>query len=114
MSWEQFGALWILAQSAEVIGKMDWVAPFVQLVTAGGFGSLVWYFIVKHIPAIEARHAAERLADEVRWTAERGEWLGYIEKRDKQFEQQAKDFTDAMIKMESFLLRSQRDSHEQS
>jgi len=39
---------------------MEWVAPIIQLVTAGGFGALVWYLVVKHIPAIEDRHMRER------------------------------------------------------
>ena len=39
-----------------------WVNSIVQLATAGGFGSLVWYFLVKYIPGIEDRHRLERLA----------------------------------------------------
>lgn len=92
----------------------DWVSPVVQLATAGGFGALVWYLIVKHIPSIEQRHIDERRTDEVRWQAERKEWLEYINKRDESFEKQSKEFTNAMIKIESFLLRSQRESHHDS
>lgn len=56
--------------------ELSWAQPIVQLVTAGGFGALVWYMIVKHIPAIEERHRSER-----------EEWLVYIKKRDNQFDE---------------------------
>lgn len=38
----------------------QWVDAIVQLVTAGGFGALVWYLICRHIPDIETRHRDER------------------------------------------------------
>ena len=41
------------------------------IVTNGGFGALVWYLIVKHLPAVEKRHEAER-----------DRWMAWIEKRD--------------------------------
>ena len=55
----------------------NWFTPdsVIQLVTAGGFGALVWYLVVKHIPGIESRHKTERL-----------EFLRYIEKRDEDYE----------------------------
>lgn len=53
----------------------DWIEPLVQLATAGGFGALVWYLVVKHIPSIENRHQSERT-----------EWLDYIKKRDEDFD----------------------------
>ena len=40
----------------------QWVNTIVQLTTAGGFGALVWYLVVRHIPAIELRHKDERIA----------------------------------------------------
>jgi len=54
---------------------VDWASPISQLATAGGFSALVWYLVVKHIPAIEARHQKER-----------AEWLEYIRHRDDSFE----------------------------
>lgn len=40
--------------------EMEWVEPIISLVTTGGFGGLLWYIVVKHIPAMEERHKAER------------------------------------------------------
>lgn len=54
--------------------SVDWVAAVIQVATAGGFGALVWYLIVKHIPAIQAAHKEER-----------DEWRAYIDKRDDAF-----------------------------
>jgi hypothetical protein len=54
----------------------SWIEPLVQLATAGGFGALVWYLVVKHIPSIEERHQSER-----------GEWLQYIQRRDDDFDE---------------------------
>lgn len=42
----------------------SWVDPLVRLVTAGGFGALVWYLIVKYIPAIEDRYQKMRKTDQ--------------------------------------------------
>ena len=56
-----------------------WIESLVQLATAGGFGALVWYLVVKHIPAIEERHQGER-----------SEWLHYIQKRDDDFDEMYK------------------------
>ncbi|MCW4040565.1 MAG: hypothetical protein NWE83_07415 [Candidatus Bathyarchaeota archaeon] len=55
---------------------LTWVELIVQLATAGGFGALVWYLVVKHIPHIEERHQNER-----------SEWLDYIKRRDDDFDQ---------------------------
>lgn len=63
----------------------EWIQPVIQLVTAGGFGALVWYLVVKHIPQIEARHKSER-----------DEWLNYISHRDDKFEKITAEFTDAV------------------
>jgi len=54
----------------------SWIESLVQLATAGGFGALVWYLVVKHIPAIEERHQGER-----------SEWLHYIKNRDDDFDE---------------------------
>jgi hypothetical protein len=43
----------------------------VTIVTNGGFGALVWYLIVKHMPAVERRHEAER-----------DRWMAWIDNRD--------------------------------
>ena len=40
--------------------QLSWVEPIIQLVTAGGFGALAWYLVVKHIPKMEQRHREER------------------------------------------------------
>lgn len=40
--------------------QIEWVTPIINLVTSGGFGALAWYLIVKHYPAMEARHREER------------------------------------------------------
>ena len=57
-------------------GDYGWAQPLIQLATGGGFAALVWYLVVKHIPGIETRHQSER-----------AEWLGYIKKRDDEFEE---------------------------
>ena len=54
----------------------SWIEPLVQLATAGCFGALVGYLVVKHIPSIEERHQSER-----------GEWLQYIQRRDDDFDE---------------------------
>jgi len=51
--------------------KLEWVGYLTQLATAGGFGALVWYLVMKHIPAIEARHREERLEAAKNCEAER-------------------------------------------
>ena len=51
---------------------IEWVDVVVKLVTAGGFGALVWYLVVKHIPLIEERHRVER-----------NEWKDFIANRDE-------------------------------
>ena len=71
-------------ESATAGALHEWVQPLIQLVTAGGFGALVWYLVVKHIPAIEARHKEERL-----------EWMNYIAKRDEKLEDLTKEFMEA-------------------
>ncbi len=53
-----------------------------KLVTAGGFGGLVWYLVIRHIPSIEQRHRDERAA-----------FMQYIDKRDKKLEQIANEFS---------------------
>ncbi len=52
---------------------MEWVQPVIQLVTSGGFGALVWYILMYHIPGIEQRHREER-----------DRWMEYIDKRDEE------------------------------
>lgn len=47
----------------------------IALATNGGFAALLWYFVVKHIPAITSTHLSERK-----------EWLDYIKSRDAQHE----------------------------
>lgn len=53
-------------------GSLDWVNSIITLSTAGGFGALLWYFVIKHIPSIEQRHQTER-----------AEWLAYMQRRDE-------------------------------
>lgn len=77
---------------------MDWVQPVIQLVTAGGFGALVWYFVVKLIPSVEARHKEERAEIEERHKLERAAWLTYIDKRDVEFQSIFKANSEALSK----------------
>lgn len=94
--------------------SVNWVGPIIQLVTAGGFGALVWYLVVKHIPAIEERHRLERAQDEARWMierevwkAERREWLDYIRKRDEAGEKLAREFLHAAVLIETYIKKEQ-------
>ena len=64
---------------------LEWVSPLVTLATSGGFAALVWYLVVKHIPAIEDRHQTER-----------GEWRAYMESRDARFEEIIKEFRETI------------------
>ena len=60
----------------------EWVDVVIRLVTAGGFGALVWYLVVKHIPNIEARHKKER-----------DEWRVFIGGRDEALKEVIDEFT---------------------
>jgi len=60
----------------------EWVDVVIRLVTAGGFGALVWYLVVKHIPNIEARHKKER-----------DEWRAFIGGRDEALKEVIDEFT---------------------
>ena len=48
------------------INEMTWAKALIELATAGGFGVLVWYLIVKYIPRMEDRHKEEREAIQAR------------------------------------------------
>lgn len=48
---------------------MEWVDPLVRLVTAGGFGALVWYLVIKHMPA-ERTQFLQQLASQYQQLAE--------------------------------------------
>ena len=76
------------AEQQVVSHGMDWVAAVIQLVTAGGFGALVWYLVVKHIPFIETRHHSERT-----------EWREYIERRDSEFQNLIREHRDAVLEV---------------
>lgn len=39
---------------------LTWVDSVIQIATTGGFSALVWYMMVKYIPAIEERHREDR------------------------------------------------------
>ena len=71
---------------------LAWITPVIQLATAGGFGALVWYLVIKHIPTIEARHRSERI-----------EWLAYIKARDKDFENIALEMMKFLERLEAKL-----------
>tara|TARA_R100001129_G_scaffold118849_2_gene82339 strand:+ start:341 stop:622 length:282 start_codon:yes stop_codon:yes gene_type:complete len=64
---------------------VEWVDVIVKLVTMGGFGALVWYLVVRHIPAIEERHRSER-----------HEWRTFIRGRDEALSKVVDDFTDEL------------------
>ena len=68
---------------------MEWVPPVIQLVTAGGFGGLVWYLVVKHIPAIHQLHAVERK-----------EWMAMVQKREEAFDSLSGKNIEALAKVE--------------
>lgn len=55
--------------------ELQWLAPAVRDL---GFAALGWYLIVRHIPAIERRHAQER-----------NQWLQSLRRRDEIFERNA-------------------------
>ena len=65
----------------------DWVPSVVQLATAGGFGAIVWYMLIKHIPSIEQRHKEERQTIEERHAKERSDWREYLSSRDAAVDQ---------------------------
>lgn len=71
----------------------EWVEPLIQLTTAGGFGAMLWWVLVKHLPRqeqshceridkIEQRHAEEQLAAEERHRAERLAFQDFLSQRD--------------------------------
>lgn len=64
-----------MAQAGSAATSIDisWVDPVVQIATAGGFGGLTCYLMIRHIPNIEARHAKERMAAEERYRKERND-----------------------------------------
>ena len=64
---------------------VEWVDVIVKLVTMGGFGALVWYLVVRHIPEIEERHRSER-----------HEWRTFIRGRDEALSKVVDDFTDEL------------------
>ena len=55
--------------------ESEWIASIVQLATAGGYGTLTWYLLVKHLPNREDRHREERLG-----------FITAMESRDKRIE----------------------------
>ena len=71
---------------------VEWVDVIVKLVTMGGFGALVWYLVVRHIPAIEERHRSER-----------HEWRTFIRGRDEALSKVIDDFTDELSESRSEL-----------
>ncbi len=73
---------------------LDWVSPVIQLTTAGGFGALVWYLVIKHIPGIERRHKSER-----------DEWLAYIQKRDQVSDGVARNYIESVASLRQDLQR---------
>lgn len=66
---------------AQMAGQLDWAGSLIDLATATGFAGLVWYLVVKHIPAIEQRHQSER-----------SEWLEYITRRDQEFDALTREY----------------------
>lgn len=73
---------------------IDWVQGVIQLATAGGFSALVWYLVIKHIPAIQSRHKAER-----------DEWLHYIQRRDDSFDALVRENLSAIHEVREELAR---------
>lgn len=69
----------------------------INLVQAAGFGGLVWYLLVKHIPNENDKHTNEREKAEEKNRLERQEWLHYIKTRDQEYDALIKDY---MLNME--------------
>ena len=86
-----------LAGEPSITAMSEWVQALVQLATAGGFAALLWYMVIKHIPAIEDRHRSERQ-----------EWLVYIRARDSEYDQLVRDSLKAISELrEELRLRKQ-------
>jgi hypothetical protein len=105
----------MLLAADETATKTDYFSPITNLITGGGFGTIVWYMLTKHVPKIEERHQTERkdtLAafkeERKEWQTERGELLAYIQRRDEHQDKMASDFTNVMIRVESALLHDKR------
>ena len=69
---------------------MSWIPTITQLATGGGFAVLVWFLIMKQIPAMNAEHASERklLAEthKEERQQERHQYLAALERRDARFD----------------------------
>ncbi len=61
---------------------MDWTESIIQLATASGFGGLVWYLLVKHMPKLQDLHREERKEWTDCMSREAAQFRDYIEKRD--------------------------------
>lgn len=48
-----------VAAEAEDGTAASWASPVIQLVTAGGFGALVWYLVTKQIPKMQREALSE-------------------------------------------------------
>lgn len=86
---------------------MAWATPVIQLVTAGGFGALVWYFVVKHIPAIEARHRVDRTEWMETYREERQRWADSHEKRDQEFLKAIQKLSESVNLLRSEITKSE-------
>ena len=62
--------------------NFDWITPVTTLVSNGGFGALVWYLIVRHLPKIEETHRKEREDLDESHASERETWQDAMLKRD--------------------------------
>ncbi len=70
-----------------------WINGFIQIVTTGGFGALLWYMLVKHIPNIEQRHRDERK-----------EWLAYIKEQDDEQKERDQRYNEELKEREREML----------
>lgn len=71
-----------------------WLDVVSGLTASASFACLVWYFVVKHLPALDKRQAEERAEDAKRHEEERTRWLAYLEKRDDRLDAIANKFSD--------------------
>ena len=72
----------LLAQATSDITLPTWIDAIARLGGAGVLGVLLYFLLVKSMPAQEKRHETER----TEWRSEREAWLDYMRKRDVQFE----------------------------
>lgn len=85
----------LLAETASALGS-SWIDALAKLGVAGALCVLLWFLLVRYVPAIEKRHETER----AEWRRERDGWREYLKKRDEQFERLFRDVESLMRSLE--------------